>query len=153
MGKSNKCEMRVTKAGRFVSYLPLPEGCWEWRGSANRQGYGWFRDGKKNARANRAAFELLVGPIPPGMDVLHHCDNPRCVNPHHLFLGTDKDNAVDREAKGRGKPWNATLEAKRKAILLAYYKGDRSFKDIAVEFGVDPSTVSRTVRRSLGGSK
>ena len=138
--------MRVTRAGRFASYLPLPRGCWEWRGSANKQGYGWFRDGKKNARAPRVAFELLVGQIPAGMDVLHRCDNPRCVNPRHLFLGTAKDNAKDRDDKNRRGSKHKSL---RPAILRAYYTSNRTFKDIAGEFGVDPSTVSRMVRTVL----
>ena len=79
-----------------------PSGdCWEWTGYHNAQGYGSFGIGSKVFRAHRVAFILENGPIPDGLHVLHTCDNPECVNPDHLWLGTNADNAKDRDNKGR----------------------------------------------------
>jgi len=75
--------------------------CWLWQAGTNDQGYGTFRLGNMN-RAHRVSFEITNGPIPEGLDVLHTCDNPPCVNPHHLWLGTNLDNVIDRETKQRG---------------------------------------------------
>lgn len=77
-------------------------GCWLWTGARHPQGYGFIKrkDGTQ-LRAHRVAYELAYGPIPPGLQVCHRCDNPRCIRPGHLFLGTARDNAADMVAKGR----------------------------------------------------
>jgi hypothetical protein len=77
--------------------------CWEWGGARNTSGYGWFRFGpdRTPTGAHRVAYELSNGPIPDGLAVLHRCDNPPCVNPAHLFLGTNQDNVTDKVNKGR----------------------------------------------------
>ena len=75
--------------------------CLEWQGYSDRDGYGTFESGYKTVRAHRVAWELAHGPIPDGLHVLHKCDNPPCVQDEHLFLGTEADNAADRDAKGR----------------------------------------------------
>jgi hypothetical protein len=79
-----------------------PSGCWEWGGARHLQGYGFIKrkDGAQ-LRAHRVSYEIHYGPIPDGFDVCHRCDNPPCVNPEHLFLGTDLDNMQDMIAKGR----------------------------------------------------
>jgi hypothetical protein len=85
---------RVNKSG------PLCPGrgrCWTWLAGKYGSGYGQFRGG----RAHRFAYKDKIGPIPSGLLVLHHCDNPGCVNPSHLFLGTQQDNMDDKYAKGR----------------------------------------------------
>ena len=79
------------------------DDCIEWQGSRDRQGYGKAWKNGANARAHRVAWEEANGPIPEGMCVLHHCDNPPCINPDHLFLGTRGDNARDMVKKGRHK--------------------------------------------------
>ena len=80
-------------------------GCWVWQGSAGKDGYGrmvYRLDGQRVIRgAHRVSWEVANGPIPEGMHVLHRCDNPPCVNPAHLFLGTQADNMRDMTRKGR----------------------------------------------------
>lgn len=84
----------------------IPEcGCWIWMGSSSKiNGYGYFGVGNKKIKnSHRAVWELFKGEIPNGMMVLHHCDTPSCVNPYHLFLGTQKDNVQDCVKKNRFK--------------------------------------------------
>lgn len=81
-----------------------PDKCWPWVGGSLNEGYGCIRLGSSHGRivlAHRAAWAIANGPIPDGLFVLHHCDNPPCCNPAHLFLGTHQDNMDDMVAKGR----------------------------------------------------
>jgi hypothetical protein len=88
----------------FRSVEKNANGCWEWRGEINKQnGYGHFYLAGRKIGAHRAAFRLLVGPFDESLFVCHHCDNPPCVRPDHLFLGTQKDNLQDASRKGRTK--------------------------------------------------
>lgn len=84
------------------SYMPVPEaGCWLWEKRIDTRGYGIFRVGGGIRIAHRFSYELHKGPIPDGVFVCHHCDVRCCVNPHHLFLGTNSDNQLDCVRKGR----------------------------------------------------
>lgn len=81
--------------------VPHPDSwCWEWKGSLAK-GYGQFKVHGWTSRAHRVAYEIARGPIPDGMGVLHSCDNPRCVNPYHLRVGTHQDNMDDKRIRGR----------------------------------------------------
>ncbi len=89
--------------GNFWGYVKLDteDRCWLWIGASSSHGYGNFRAGEKQFRAHRFSWLLNRGSIPEGQFVLHQCDNPKCVNPGHLFLGTHRDNMRDKVSKGR----------------------------------------------------
>ena len=105
------------RLNRFTTHVRVgfPDGCWRWKGAKTVDGYGTFGGGGLpfTARAHRVSWELFVGPIPEGAHVLHRCDNPGCVNPEHLWLGTAKDNSDDKYAKGRAKPRGKAQPARR----------------------------------------
>ena len=93
---------RIDQIVRFYALVgERGEGCWEWAGSRNNKGYGQFRADGRLHLAHRVAYELEIGAVPQGSLVLHRCDNRRCVNPRHLFLGSALDNTRDMVAKGR----------------------------------------------------
>jgi hypothetical protein len=93
-------------AERFWRYVERSTGCWLWIGCRQRPGYGRIgREGGKGTRyAHHVSWELHYGPIPEGQQVLHRCDNPPCVRPDHLFLGSQLENVRDMWDKGRAVP-------------------------------------------------
>lgn len=140
-------------------YLVNETGCWEWSGHRNNKGYGAMSQGRL---AHRVAWEEANGPIPPGCVVCHHCDNPPCVNPEHLFLGTQRDNLRDASGKRRLSPTSLTnlrgrsvgyTSEKRRfsdeqvaCIRSRYAEGERQVV-LASEFGVAQGIISSIVRR------
>lgn len=92
-------------------HILSPIECWEWQSGKDPNGYGRFGIGPDRSNitprlAHRVAWELAVGPIPEGRHLCHHCDNPGCVNPAHLFIGTAGDNMRDMARKGRNSNQN-----------------------------------------------
>lgn len=91
---------------RFLKFAePEPmSGCWLWTGHVDGKGYGRFQiRSYESEHAHRAAWEIFRGEVPPGLHVLHRCDVKCCVNPYHLFVGTNRDNVDDKVRKGRAK--------------------------------------------------
>ena len=144
---------------RFYSYVDFgddEDSCFEWLGSKNQYGYGWFHKHGHNVQAHRLAYEISKGPIPENLCVCHKCDNPACVNPAHLFIGTKKDNNQDCNKKGRRnqpsgeRHGSAKLtEEDVKDIRIAYSLGGCIQKDIAETFGVHRITISKIVNGKL----
>lgn len=111
---------------RFESRIRVTPGCWLWTGARCGDGYGNIRGQGRVLRAHRVSFQLYVGEIQQGLHVLHSCDNPACVNPAHLRLGTHQDNMDDMYSKGRREPARGLRngatklnDAARQAILAS----------------------------------
>ncbi len=136
---------------RFWGKVEKGRGCWLWTGTKNRGGYGRVTIKKPvTAMAHRVAWELAKGPIPSGLSVLHRCDVPGCVNPKHLWLGTNADNMRDMFAKGRrptislkgsAHPGAKLTEEQVREIRAA--KGSRSYRELIAAYGIGRSTLYR----------
>jgi hypothetical protein len=153
---------RMNVEQRFYSYVTMPNGplaCWGWTGAPDRHGYGSLNLRKNSQKTNpikahRISYEIHYGPIPDGLYVCHHCDNPPCCNPAHLFLGTHQDNVADMWQKGRGKTWSMSGDANPKAVLnpeaarliLDEYRAGATQPQLALKYGVSQGTISHVTR-------
>lgn len=140
---------------RRRSELNPETGCIEWRGAITG-GYGLLslrNNGKRTTRsAHRLSYEAHIGEIPKGICICHKCDNRKCINPDHLFLGTHLDNAKDREKKGRGnhrvgEECTAKLTEEQIILIRQLSIGGVSQKEIALKFGMNASTISYIVNQ------
>ena len=144
------------------------EGCWLWTAHKNTEGYGRFLYNGSKGYAHRFSYESYVGEIPyhnsaHGMCVLHKCDIPACVNPDHLFLGTNADNVADRMRKGRNgfismegsKNGNAKLTESDIPIIRQRLANGETQKKIASDYNVSGTLISMIHRGLIwkGGSK
>lgn len=144
--------LKAANADRFWLHVDKTDSCWNWTGSTRPYGYGRFQNSGIAYLAHRYSFALINGPIPDGMLVCHHCDNPRCVRPDHLFLGTTLDNVKDKIEKGRGYGGEAHYRAKLtqddiRAIRAA--KPDNPYRHhraVARMFNVSHCTIARIWR-------
>lgn len=133
-----------------------PQECWEWLGNRDVEGYGRLGIDGKTHKAHRLSWVLKNGPIPEGMCICHHCDNPPCVNPVHLFMETVGDNNRDAARKGRSKGKvsrgeehvraKLTMENVRE-IRWLYAAGGVAQRELGIKFGVGPGQISRIVNR------
>jgi len=131
-----------------------PTECWPWLAGKIPDGYGVIRDDAANGgnvlRAHCVAWELTHGPIPKGLCVLHHCDNPACCNPKHLYLGTKADNVFDMLTRGRGRDSGRNAHSRLTNELIPevrhrYAEGSMTQRELAAEYNVDQSQISRIV--------
>jgi predicted DNA-binding protein (UPF0251 family) len=143
-----------------------PNGCWLWVGGRSTAGYGIISHEEHLIGAHRYSWELHNGPIPAGMEILHNCpggDNPQCVNPVHLLLGTHADNMADAARKGRmfngedralmqrqtaprgERHWNARLTDESVAVIRERIAQGESHASVARRLGVSRQTVSDVV--------
>lgn len=134
---------------RFWSKVNKCGDCWEWTGYRIPEGYGMFHAGGSHGNApvyaHRLAWELAHGrPVPLRGRICHTCDNPACVNPEHLFLGSQADNLNDMRAKGRSRKTGWRLDSNRAAEIRNRYKrGGITQATLAEEYGVTRATISR----------
>jgi hypothetical protein len=147
---------RLTLAERFEPYVDRsagPTGCWPWLGHRVTSGYGRLVFRRQNLGAHRIAWELYDGSSPGELDVLHRCDNPPCCNPRHLFLGTHRDNMVDKVAKGRSnapvgaRNAGAKLTDEAVTLIRAEAAAGVRVKALAASFGVTPECIQNVIAR------
>ena len=157
----NLARVKIPIEQRFSKFTIKTDRCWNWTGKRNRRSYGCISistDGqKRTVIASRLAWELYCGPIPQGLFVCHHCDNPACVNPAHLFIGTQKDNLQDASRKGRLKNLphakgmqtaNAVLKDSDIIEIRSKAAAGVLRTDLARKFHVYRQTIYRIVNRS-----
>ena len=157
-GMNFKARHRRPVAERFHDRYEKSEGgCWQWLASGTSEGYGRIESGGRKILAHRLSFVLHKGEIPEGMLVLHRCDNPGCVNPDHLFLGSNADNSDDKVRKNRQSKgsahgsWSRGENHYRTQLTdedIRRIRADsRPHKAIGAEYGISFSHVSDIKRR------
>lgn len=124
-------------------------GCWLWSGCKNEKGYGLFRYRRQSSRAHRFAYEMVHGDIPDGLQICHRCDNPSCVYPGHLFIGSNAENHADKMRKGRqskGEDYSFLTESDVCSIRNLFRSGLQQ-SEIARRFGASAATIHGIVHR------
>ena len=138
-------------------FIPEPNsGCWLWFGALhNKLGYGSFRYLGNTVKAHRASWLIYNGKIEENKCVLHKCDNPFCVNPKHLFIGTQQDNISDMKAKGRAKGvvgsrhHNSKINEEQVIQIRNLSKNGVKFKELLTMFDIKKSMLSYVLNRTF----
>lgn len=136
---------------RLFEKIEKTDGCWFWTGRLDEHGYGvvTLSSPKRTGRVHRMIWEMERGPIPEGLSLLHACDTPRCVNPGHLSIGTQRDNMADAKRKGRmavgAQHGGARLSDADVLQIRALGSSGRYHYDIAKDFGVSKGQISHII--------
>jgi hypothetical protein len=148
----------MTLGERFWKRVDRTGDCWEWQGQLSEKGYGQLQVQGKQKRAHRVSWELSNGPIPDGMVIMHRCDNPKCVRPEHLSVGTVADNNRDMQRKGRarfallpGQRNGAAKLSDEQARQVSANRGQATAQELVNMFGVSAATVYAIWRGSRWG--
>lgn len=162
MGSLTLRKIIPSDIGRFMAKVSKDEsGCWIWTGAMRKSGYGAFGFGRATDYAHRASFRLFVGEIGEGLYVCHKCDNPKCVNPDHLFVGTAKDNMRDASEKGRVRlpkkeqmlrAENQPMSKLKNFQVLEIRSSTETNIALAKRYGVSDATISLARRGIKYGS-
>ena len=134
---------------RFLSKVSKTDSCWTWTGAVSRNGYGNFSVRRSATGAHRASYSLFIGGIPDGIEVCHSCDNKLCVNPSHLFLGTQKENLNDMRKKRRhpfGYDHVNSKLTEDEVVAIRGLSGVVSQSRLARKYGVSQTLISGVVR-------
>jgi hypothetical protein len=134
----------------------LISGCWNWRKATTSRGYGTFTYRSKKERANRVSYLVFKGFIPEGIFVCHTCDNPSCVNPDHLYLGTHQQNVDDklkRNRQPRGEKINLAKLKEKDIIKIrsSYENKEKTQQSLADEYNVSQTAISRIIHKKTWG--
>jgi hypothetical protein len=165
-GKTSSCGCIVTpheheakenmkKKIKIFSYINIKTNCWEWQKFKTKLGYGQISYRGKQMKAHRASWTVFKGDIPTGICVLHTCDNPKCVNPDHLFLGSMKDNVQDMMKKGRDGHGiavgmlgaNAKLTDDDVRKIRTFDNSWKTCEELSKKYDVNPMTIYRIQKR------
>ncbi|KKN38039.1 hypothetical protein LCGC14_0757510 [marine sediment metagenome] len=159
------CYYKCMDAHKFWARVKLGKDCWLWTGNTNTKGYGLVRVEGRRISAHRIAYELYFGKaVPAGRYVCHHCDNPPCVNPYHLYVGTPAQNSRDMVVRGRaatGENHGTATRPERVArgskqglarltenmVLEIRNTSGKTQRALAKEFGVSQRTIFSILRR------
>ena len=146
--------VKIPIAQRFWAKVKKTDTCWEWIGVKDSHGYGRVSIGHRGLKtASRVSWEISKGPIPDGLFVLHKCDNPPCVRPEHLFLGTHLDNVLDCKAKGRQnhprgeKNGVPKLTVEKVLEIRSLRESGLTFRAIGSMYGIAHRTVQNIDKR------
>jgi hypothetical protein len=148
----NKKKTKGTLRERLLQHARISDsGCWEWPLGLGHNGYGKICYKFRTLLVHRASYQEFIGPIPQGLLVCHRCDNPKCYNPMHLFLGTPKDNTMDMIRKGRGRHSRGEQRSHRtddqiREIRKRYATGS-TLTELSREFGCRTSNIHAIVNR------
>lgn len=150
--KNVKKSINAAVVNRFLIKFKKTKGCWQWKAGFNTYGYGLFKELGKTIGAHRFSYKLFIGSIPKGLLVCHTCDNRACVNPKHLWIGTEYDNAQDCVKKGRQTRACGVKNGHSK-LTEQQVKEIRNLKESSYNICTKYNVVASTIRSIRNGSR